>query len=235
MVNPDPNEVPKLPDECWSQARLELFSWLHRNAESLAELYQGAVYILCKHRMSGWTRLLCHAVREIGTGVPEIIMGEKAGMLQHTNRVQTIRELWEASGLPIDGSAPGGHFLKEEGQAKAAEVELPASVYFKVAELIRDHVQTRQSRKELAIRFFSKIAGQDADTQKALRPFVDQWIEVVHWFVNHAHDNRRPDSEYDVKQIEANFELFEATLRAVVRGFFSTTDELDEILEETNS
>lgn len=50
-----------------------------------------------------------------------------------------------------------------------------------------------------------------------------------------AHDSGKTDSECKEQEFLAQFELFERTLAALVRGFFITTDELDEILEDANS
>jgi hypothetical protein len=233
MSNPNQGDAPKPPEAHWSQARLELRDWLRRTSPSLAELYEGAVHLIYYSRPPGWTRLVCHAIREIGNGVPEAFTGEKAGMLPHTTRVQRIRELWEGFGLPMDASVPG-QLLKGSVEA-LTEVRIPADIYQQFAELIMDHAASWQSRRKLATKFFATIAGQDAEAQKALRPHVEQWVTIIQWFVNHAHDDGDVDASFDVREIETKFELFETTVLAVIRGFFSTTDALNEILAEANS
>ena len=50
-----------------------------------------------------------------------------------------------------------------------------------------------------------------------------------------AHDDGRCDGECPRDELERQFVLFERTLMAIVRQFYTTVDELDQILEDANS
>ncbi len=68
-----------------------------------------------------------------------------------------------------------------------------------------------------------------------LAPVIRQWVGVGRWSVGKAHDWKLLDEEYPEQDLRRKFELFETTLMALALGFFEAVDELDEILEETNS
>lgn len=55
----------------------ELNGWLAKNAPSLAELYQGALFLL-RTKPPGFTRLISHAVREIRNRLPDFVAGKKS-------------------------------------------------------------------------------------------------------------------------------------------------------------
>ena len=50
-----------------------------------------------------------------------------------------------------------------------------------------------------------------------------------------AHDDGRCDGECPRDELERQFALFEKTLMAIVRQFYTAIDELDQILEDANS
>jgi len=68
-----------------------------------------------------------------------------------------------------------------------------------------------------------------------MRPIIMHWLEVTEWFVKRVHHPGTRDERVNPRELREHFELFEATLRALIRGFFKTVEELDEILEEANS
>ena len=70
---------------------------------------------------------------------------------------------------------------------------------------------------------------------ESLHPVIDQLLQITGWFVGKAHDSGKTDSNVDFKEFRRQFELFETSLGAILRGFFATIGELDEILEEANS
>jgi len=73
-----------------------------------------------------------------------------------------------------------------------------------------------------------------SEISEALRPVIDQWLNITDWFMRKAHDSGKADSDVDIREFRRQFDVFEATLGALLRGFFATIGELDEILEETN-
>jgi hypothetical protein len=222
--------------DCWTRRQTELRAWFQRNAPSLGELYEGAIRLIYKDRVPGWTRFVAHAVREIRNGLPDAISGARSGgSLQYKNRLDDLVEVWRNAGLPTDGSSPGT-VLGAAGQPPPTpDVPVPRCVYKEVADLVRDHLKAREKPVEAAARLFEAIAPENQALRGSLRPFIGHWVTVTNWFVEKAHDSGRTDGDVDEAEFRKKIELFETTLVALMRHFFVTVKELDEILEDANS
>lgn len=95
--------------------------------------------------------------------------------------------------------------------------------------------ETRQVPLQAAVRLFDAVAPTGDGEHDARRPVIDEWLRVTGWFQKQAHDSRRQDAAYGPTDFVERFEQFERILVGLVRPFFKTIDELDRILEETNS
>ena len=105
---------------------------------------------------------------------------------------------------------------------------------YKIASLVEDHIQAREKPYEAARRLFQAIDPNNQDAEATLGPRIQQWLDCTEWFVKRAHVNGSTDDQIDA-QMRRQFEVVETTLSALVRGFFKTLEELDEILEDANS
>jgi len=230
---------PEMSPNWLNDMRRELLAWFSRNAPSLGELYYGALKILYEHdNFPGRVRFVCHAVRDIRNRLPDVIAGPKAGgPLQYKNRLDDIVKIWKQHGLPLDGSLPPIKVTEAESMPSISNngVPVPRPVYMKVANLMRDHVRTRETSKEAAERLFQAIDPKNRTLEATLKPRIDNWIRSTEWFVERAHDRGQTDAEMGREELRKRFEVFEYTLSAMLREFFKTVGELDEILEEANS
>lgn len=187
--------------------------------------------------LRGRVRFVAHAVREIRNRLPDTFSGSKSGgNLQYKNRLDALTGVWTRAGLSVDGSLPhvalgGSSTAPPEG----GELPIDRRVLIEVAGLVKDHVASRERPEDAAVRLFEAIAPENRVLRETLRPVIQQWLDVTNWFVARAHDSGRTDAEHDEEELRAKFELFEAVLAALVRGFFSTVKELDDILEDTNA
>jgi len=229
MANlPRSNEALGGPVACWTATRIELRDWLRRNSPSLAELYEGAVELVFVRTPPGWTRFVCHAVREIRNRLPDAITGPvEGGTVQYTNRLDRVSSLWQRVGFGRDGSVPG--LLRDDGEEipSSPDVNVPIPVIREIGELVRDHNNARERPFEAATRLFEAIAPENQHLRDVLRPILENWIEVTHWFVQRAHDAGTVDSEFDQAELRAKFELFEGCLGSVAREFFATVKDLN--------
>ena len=99
-----------------------------------------------------------------------------------------------------------------------------------------DHVSTREKPQDKALRLFEAVAPENKQFREALVPIIQQWLKTTEWFMGKVHGSGKTDTECcGSDDLLQQFELFETMLGALVRGFFKTVDELDEILEDTNS
>jgi len=223
--------------ECMTKQRLDLCAWMRRNnAASLAELYEGAAILLFESKLPGRVRLISHAVREIRNRLPDVISGTRAsGRLDYKSRLDRINKKWARSGLRFDGSLPEVGFEPHSHNSPSPDVVIGRDLFSEIATLVKDHEETRTKPLDTAIRLFEACAPENQRLRDTLRPIILQWLRVTDWFMSKAHDSGYVDGDTDENELVSQFELFETYLKALVRGFFTTLDDLDAILEDTNS
>jgi hypothetical protein len=180
----------------------------------------------------GWSRFVAHAVREIMNGLPRALVGTRTGTarLDHTQRLEAIEAEWQKEGLPLDGSFPS--LEAEVPDTPVTTVTISRAAYQPIAELIRDHRETRERPREAAMRLFAAIVPEAR--RELMGPVGVQWDRVRRWFVERTHDGLRSDATHDVGEFREQFGRFERILMGLVRDFFKTTDELDQVLGEAN-
>ena len=229
-----PKEGPRNDPGHWNRNRLELLDWLRKTSPSLAELYQGAVDLLFGQQIAGFSRFVSHAVREIRNRLPGVVSGViAAGRLDYTSRIDDLAAHWRKAGIEIEAkpSALG----ETVSTARPEEVVLPRKLARKIDRLVADHDAARQRPEDTARKLFEGVAPGNQRFRDRLRPVVVQWMEVCNWFMARTHEAGFTDDEVDLPEFTKNFELFESTLLAIVRGvstFFDNTDELDAIIKE---
>ena len=140
------------------------------------------------------------------------------------------------AGLSLDDSLPVKMTKGDtSSDSRSSDIAIPPHLYLKIAKLLREHDQTRELRRSAAIRLFEGRGRESKQSQTALEPIVKQWLDITEWFVTVVHDSGQPDGDHDWEEFNQLFILFEATLTALVGQFFTTIEELDEILEDTNN
>jgi hypothetical protein len=219
----------------WTQRRQRVHDWLKRNAPSLAELYVGVVEMLYTQDppIPGWSRFVAHAVREIRNRLPDAVAGRKvAERLDYVSRLDAIVAIWE----PVELS----EMIALNATADAAvtpgqTIGVKRRVYDLVSALTRAHLEARERPKEAAWRLFEALAPETTDQCASLEPTINQWLSITSWFQGNAHDQGKEDRIYDRDEYRRKFETCETTLTSLIQDFFKTTDELDKILEDTNT
>lgn len=219
----------------WIPSRLELRAWFQRNAPSLGELYEGSLRMLYGEKnFPGRTRFVAHAIREIRNRLPDYITGPKVGgTFQWKNRLDELARDWQKARFSLDGIIPAE--VSVEQSIPSSEIMVPRRLIEKIAILIKDHVESRETRKEAAMRLFEGITPENQNLRDTLRPVINQWLDVTEWFVDIVHEGHEQNRNSVPEELNRHFELFEATLGALLRRFFKTVEELDEILEDANS
>ncbi len=231
-------DTPSLPATSWTAVRIEIRAWLRRNAPSLAELYEGAVEILFERRVPGWVRLASHAVREIANGLPSAIVGTTGGRGRSTESTEILNSIandWEKHNLSFDASTFEQGIPSDLGASVRRTIEIPRQLAQYIAANLRMYRQASETREAAAIRLFEACAPENEQARDMLRPIIRHWLETLGWFMRWVHDSGKVDADTDEAEFVAKFETFEASLSALSRGFFTTMDELDEILEDTNA
>lgn len=221
----------------WTPARVELREALFEIAPYLAELYEGAVVLLYQCSVPGRARLIAHAVREIGNGLPEKMTGKSfPTRFDPTDQLDNIVTAWDKCGFSNDGRLTIPDDARMETIQDKQPVEVPPELFEKLSKLIKRHRQSRTSNREKAVELFKACDPQNPRQIELLVPVLEQWLNVVRWFVGLAHERRRSDDEILQGNLMTQFQDFETGLRAMTTDFFGTvSEELDEILENANS
>jgi hypothetical protein len=219
--------VPPLP-ACWTPERRDIRIWLASNAPSLGELYVGAVTMLYDTPVPGYVRFVSHAVREIRNRLPDVVAGPTVNQrLDHTSRLDEITAL---PGFPL--------LIADLGGATAPPtipVTIDRTLATKVADLLQDHLRTRNKPVDAARRLFRGIAPENTPTDATLTPILRQWLAVTNWFMGKAHVNEDTDGDFPLDGLQRQFGLFESAIAAAIRPFFTTLEDLDAILQNANS
>jgi len=216
-----------------TEYRDEIVEWFRRNdAASLGELYDGALRMISDPDFPGRTRFVAHAVREIRNRLPNLISGITSKRFDWINRLDALAEAWRRAGFLVGESVPPSLINKET--LPSSDIALPVSLFRKVGRIIKEHTEARERPRDAAMRLFEGIDSGNADFRDRLRPIIGQWLDVTRWFEKKVHDSGIQDSDTPEVDFQEHFRLFEETLATLIRGFYSTLDELDEILEETN-
>jgi len=211
-------------------SRAELLEWLQKKAAPLAALYSDALRIrFDEPPLQAKGRFISHAVREIRNRLPDFIAGPKGGgRLDYTGRLDSISQIW-----------PVGSFSADAGSIPSAlTVLIPTQAAIVVQQLITDHRLAREKPREAAVRLFEGCAPENEQSRASLTPQIQQWMAVTDWFVDRAHVPYVPLGTEEPQTwdgMDQKFDLFETTLIAMARGFFETSKEINEILEEANA
>jgi len=225
--NTGPEDTPPRP--CWTPRRNEIRDWMRRNAPSLAELYEGAVTLLDDRPLPGRVRFIAHAVREIRDRLPDTISGPttRKQRLDYTSRIDDIAKL------------PGAHILianiGDTAVPQSTTIMIDRKLAKKIAKLLEDHLTTRTKPIDTAQRLFQGLAPENTPLRDTLTPILRQWLIITKWFVDRAHDAGHTEDYYSEQELRHQFATFESTLTALITPFFDTLEDLDAILEETNS
>jgi hypothetical protein len=240
----------------WNPLRRELEAWLGRYSPDLVDIYRGALKILFDSEFPARLRFVSHAVREIRNRVPDAITGTRPKRVEYVNDCDRILARWRRAGLPLDGTIPAVVIVT--GGASTARVEVPKPIYSQIADLLREHSDARETKRQRAQRMYQALNPTEISTSEVPSVVVHEWFEATEWAVERVHlpipSRASEDTEaasveeesfastgegapsiVSEDQLQPRFELFEHALGALIRTFFATTQELDEILQEANS
>jgi len=211
-------------------------AWLAKHAPPLGELYDGALKLLAEEDFPGRMRFVAHAVREIVNRLPEAFGVAEWTRVEYENECDLILEQWRKSGLEIER----GEILKV---SEAPDPTIPKQLFYRIARLLKNHDGAKEVRRRRYESMFENLYPEGDDGGGRLEAIERELRSIGRRAVGKAHLPRTvstaPDpageAELSEREVERLFERLDIALGAFIGEHFATTDELDKILEETNS
>ena len=214
----------------WSSTRKELLDWLQVNAPSLAEAYEGAVELLGRPGFPARLHFVAHAVRGIYNRLSDILVVVERRRVDYYKEVESIAKVWPKFTL-----VPPSQYSGDDTPSDAdARVLVPKVAVLAVEGVLRKH-ELRQTSRDITHEMFAIVAETAQPERQLLETIVVKFHEVYEWFMERAHFRLEPVSDVGEEQLVQRFEQFERILLNLVRDFFKTADELDELLQEANA
>jgi len=170
-------------------------------------------------------------MREMVNRLPAAICGEEMnkGPLDYPQRVEGLAGLLETR-----RASPGivEEHIERDGVGLVA---VPMSLVNELERLVQDHRDASAGNRERALRMLQALVPESSPGTKQLAWTAGRWVDLGRWANGQAHDEARRDDERDATEFISQFHTLEEILQAVTRPFFENKDDLDALLEDTNS
>lgn len=212
----------------WTKQRRELVRWLDDRAPSFTEGYVGAVRLLYTPFFPARVHLVCHVVRDIYRYLPKAF-GTKF-LPRPTdvfpNMVKELAKRWDKyppkSARSSDGSSD--------------DFIMSPQVYQYTECIVRKSVQIANQPtvgRQLAIALFRSLGRRQGE-------YIHPWIirsfdDEYNFFVSRAHLVSSLNQVPTDDGLMEHFEAFERAFHSLVGPYFSGKEELDAILQDTNT
>ena len=212
----------------------KIAAWLAERSPSLHQAYSVALQLLGDDSFIGRAQLICHAGRDLCTGLQDIRGVSKRERSDTTPIFREIEPVWQREGLDALGMRTEPESDSAVEQSTVAHVQIPAHLMILLQRLMQEYRKATVNQESLADELFG---ADDPDVQKrpeTLLPLRRQWVDLRHWFHHYAHfgaAQRIPDE----KELQTQFAILEGCILGVIQTFYEGMEGLDEILEEANS
>jgi hypothetical protein len=212
----------------WTRQRRELVRWFDDRAPSFTNGYVGAVKLMHNASFPARIHFICHAVRDIYRYLPEALGFKSMSRPSEVfpGMVKNLAEKWDQfpPNEPLSSQIIGSDFL------------VSAQVYKCVNKVVKKSKQLKDQHtvgKQLAIALFRSLDRRDDE-------FIQPWIiksfdEEYDFFVRRAHLAKSLDRVPSDEGLNDHFEAFERAFHSLVGPYFSGKEELDAILQDTNT
>jgi hypothetical protein len=176
----------------------------------------------------GRIHLISHVVRDICNRLPDFLGSVERDRIHYDRELDYLARLWPAVIAP----SAADYDADEGGDSDDSSVEIPRPAAVAVSQLLEKH-QNRQSNREVVGGLFALVSEATAYDRANLEPIVNEFHKTASWFMQRAHLRATPMPE--PKELARRFEQFERIALSLIRGFFKTMDELDDLLQQANA
>jgi hypothetical protein len=212
----------------------QIAEWIGRQSPTLRDGYLIAVQLLADPTCPGRAQLICHAGRDICTGLQDI-RGIAKRKHANTNAIlQEVEPQWVAEGLDGLDIAGGGSATIQPARDAASDVTISRRLFKLLQRLMEEHRLGSVNQEEQAAELFAAIAPETAGRPELLHPISREWVSLRRWFHNYAHfaiQQKTPTEQ----ELQSQFAALETYILTSMRTFYEGMEGLDEILGEANS
>lgn len=227
MSSKDAIDFPSLiSSQNWSLKRRELSKWFAERAPLCHSAYLGALALLyMPQRPPGRVNFICHAVRDIYTGLPGELGAPSVSLRNEIfgDLLNNLASSWKTSAAVFE--------FPSTTSVDGEDIQIPAPVYADLHALVTRHSKLEKQPdigERLAVSLQRAIKN---DPNAGVQDWVSQALKrQYNFFVQRAHFNCGKDDG----GLMENFENFEETFHAMISPYFRGKEELDDILKRTN-
>jgi hypothetical protein len=212
----------------------QIAEWIGRQSTTLRDGYVVAVQLLADTAFPGRAQFICHAGRDICTGLQDIRGIAKRKHANTTAVFQEVEPQWIAEGLDGIETVEGGAQANEATSVAATDVTISRLLFKLMQRLVEEHRLGSVNQEEQAAELFAAIAPESAKRPELVLPMAREWVSLRRWFHNYAHfavQQKTPPEE----ELQSQFARLESYVLASMRTFYEGMEGLDEILGEANS
>lgn len=212
----------------WTKQRRELAAWFEDRVPSFTEGYVASVRLLHENFFPARIHLVCHVVRDIYRRLPGSLGYSNTSRPTEVfpNMVKALVKKWE------EYPPPGN--VDTDGASSGIQVSRQVFRYVeKIIEKSNEMASQPSVGNHLAIALFRSIDRRD---DEFIPPWViDAFNAEYDFFVARAHLVLEMKKVPDDDGLIENFEKFERAFHSLVGPYFSGKEELDDILQSTNT
>jgi len=212
----------------WTQERAEIARWLADRAPSFVEGYTGAVSLLYMPNFPARIHLICHLVRDFYRELPAALGASSSPRPGEVfpGMAQKLKKFWKANPpKQITEIEPG--YLN---------LQMTATMHSHLEKIVQKSIDF-ENPTTIGTRF-AKVLYQSLDRQK--EDFIPSWIfkafdTEYDFFVARAHLAKHKDKMPNDEGLIEHFQSFEKSFHSLIGPYFSGKEELDAILQDTNT
>ena len=212
----------------WTKQRRELVRWLDDRAPSFSCAYVGAVRLLHTPSFPAREHFICHAVRDIYRLLPAAL-GAKAPTRPAEvlpDMARNVAKIWERYPPNQLGTS----------ERAGSDVRISLQAYNAIQMLVEKSKNLEgqpSTGKQLAIALFRSF---DRWHDGFIYPWIiNAFADEYRYFVSRAHLAISSDRVPTDDGLIEHFEAFERAFHSLVGPYFTCKEELDAILQDTNT
>jgi hypothetical protein len=212
----------------------QIAQWLTGKSASLHDAYVTALRLLADPQTSGRAQMICHACRDLCTGLQDLQSVAKKERADTASILGELDSVWRKEGLEGAGLAWVNDSASGVEQAAEPEVSIPRYLLPLLQRLLEEHRRGELNQEEQATQLFRSNDPMNANRPEAVQPLSKEWVRLRRWFIRYAHfgvQQRIPEE----KELQQHFAALESFILGVIRPFYEGMEGLDEILDEANS